>query len=273
MNADDLALQAELGEARAYARLVDAAPETLRSAHGLVCQPIGQACAFAARDAGASLMFNRVVGLGVAEVADDGQLEAIDALYRDSGVQAYAVELSPAARPADLAERLRARGFMPFKQITLMARRVEPLSVPNGPCALRRAEPRLAAEFARLACGHFGLGPLYEGLVQASFDDSAWQHWMAWEGDTPVATAMTCLHAEHAWIGWVGTVEQHRGRGVQAAITAAQMQAAQAAGARWVTLETALAARKQPGPSQRNYLRLGWQALYNRTVYLRRVAP
>jgi GNAT superfamily N-acetyltransferase len=271
--ADDLAARAEFGEAGAYARLVDSAPAALRDAHGLVCQRFGRAHAFAARDAGVSLMLNRVVGLGIADTADDTQLDAIDALYRAHGVQAYAVELAPAAQPADLAERLRARGFMPFKQLTLMARAVEPLSVPDAAHAVRRAGPADRAEFARLACGHFGLGPLYEGLVQASFDDPAWQHWLACDGDTPVATAMTCVDGDYAWIGWVGTIEPYRGRGIQAALTAAQMQAAQAAGARWVTLETALAARRQPGPSQRNYLRLGWTALYNRTVYLRRLPP
>lgn len=271
--ADDLALRAEAGEAGAYARLVHGAPADLRAAHGLVCQRFGQAHAFAAREAGVSLMLNRVVGLGVGEAADDAQLDTIDTLYRTHGVQAYAVELSPAAQPADLAERLRARGFVPFKQLTLMARAVEPLQVPDVACVVRRADRADRGEFARLACGHFGLGPLYEGLVQASFDDPAWQHWLACDGDLPMATAMTCLDGDNAWIGWVGTLEPYRGRGIQAALTAAQMQAAQAAGARWVTLETALAARRQPGPSQRNYLRLGWTALYNRTVYLRRLPP
>ncbi len=267
-----MAQRAELGEADAYAQLVTGAPAALRVAHGLSVHEVAGSRIFIAGTVTGSLMLNRVIGLGLDVPFDDRQLAEIDALYRAHGVDSYAIELSPNALPDDLAGRLRASGFVPFKQMTLMARAVEPLTVTPAACEVRRVDAKWAEPFARLACGHFELAEPYVSLVRSTFASGNWQHWLAFLGDEPVATAMTHIRSEDAWFGWVGTLAAHRGRGIQAAMTAAQLEAAREAGARWSTLETTLGPRRTPGASQRNYLRLGWLPLYNRTVYLRRTA-
>jgi len=266
----DLSGLAERSEANAYGQLVEGAPSSLRSAHGLSVHRVGGAQAFVATDVAGSLMLNRVIGLGVAAPASEAQLREIEALYREQRVHTHAIELSPYAQPTDIAARLHALGYLPFKQTTMMVRAVGGMPAAGCGYAVRRVGPNAATAFASLACRVFSLEQPFQRLLEASFDNSCWQHWMAFDGGQPVATAMTCLDGEVAWIGWVATVPEYRGRGIQSAVTAAQMQAAEQAGARWATLETALTARRQPGPSQRNYLRLGWAALYNRIVYLRR---
>jgi len=266
----DLSRLVECSEANAYERLIQGAPSDVRFARGLSVHKVGGAQAFIATGVTGSLMLNRVIGLGVTAPVSEAQLREVEALYREQSVHTYAIELSPHAQPAEVAARLHALGYLPFKQTTMMMRVVDELPAHECAYVVRRVGPDVAAAFASLVCSVFSLEQPFHRLLEASFDNSCWQHWMAFDGDQPVATAMTCLDGEVAWIGWVATAPEYRGRGIQAAVTTAQMQAAQQSGARWVTLETAMAARRQPGPSQRNYLRLGWAALYNRVVYLRR---
>lgn len=265
-----LSYLAELSEANAYARLLDGAPDDLRATHGLSVEHVGDALALVGAHVAGSLTLNRVIGLGVRTPATAAQIIEIGVLYRARGVLSHAIELSPHAVPEDLPFQLRGLGYLPFKRTTMMARAVEVLSAEGCPHAVRRARPADATAFAQLACGLFGFEQPFLGLLAASFDLPCWQHWMAYDGARPVATAMSCTMGDVVWIGWVGTLPDYRGRGIQAAITAMQIQAARNSGARWITLETALGSKGQPGASQRNYLRWGWAALYNRVVYLRR---
>lgn len=270
MTPEAMSRLAEFNEAHAYAQLLKFASAKLRDRHGLAVHRVGEVTAFVATGVAGSLMLNRVLGLGLETPVSDAQLLELDTLYRRSGVPTHAIELSPHAQPADLASRARVAGYLPFKKTTMMLREVGELAVPACKYDVRRVGVDHAASFASLTCGLFALEQPFPCLLEASFVNPCWQHWMAFDGDLPVATAMTCLHGEVAWIGWVATAVAYRGHGIQASLTAAQTRAAQHAGARWVTLETALAAKRQPGPSQRNYLRLGWTALYDRVVYLRR---
>ena len=111
----------------------------------------------------------------------------------------------------------------------------------------------------------------FPGLLTATFSSSAWQHWLAFDGATPVAAAITHVKGDIAWIGWVCTLPEYRGRGAQSALAAAQLQGIRQRGARWVTLEAATGTKRNPAPSLRNYLRLGWTHAYDRLIYLRRL--
>lgn len=268
-----VARRVELSEAHAYEQLIGGAAPELVERYGLACQRVGPAVALVAPGFSTSLILNRVIGLGVGETVTPDVLEAIDRLYAAAQASTYALEVSPAIEPANLATTLKHRGFFAFKQTAMLHRRVEPIAAPACAYRITRAQPEQAPIFAHLCVTVFGMDEPIRSLLTASFSGAHslhWQHWLAWDGDLAVGAAITHLAGGVAWIGWVGTLASHRGRGVQSAITAAQLQAAHDSGCRWVTLETATGTVKRPNPSFRNYCRLGWAVAHHRLVFVHR---
>lgn len=94
----------EWSEAQAYAALIRAAPQSLKEQFALSSPDMGQTTALIAGGYTSNLVLNRVIGLGSLEAATVSELDNIDAWYRAAGVSTYAIELSPAANPADLPD-------------------------------------------------------------------------------------------------------------------------------------------------------------------------
>lgn len=260
----------ELCEAYAYTSLIEGAPAALRRKFGLQARQVGPSYALAASGLANTLVLNRVLGLGLTDPATAADLDVLDASYRDSGIASYAIELSPSALPSNLADLLLARGFVPFRQTAMMLRVCEPIEMPDCTLQVRRASVSDAEAFAALCCGVFGYPEPMPQILNATFESSSWQHWMAFDRNRPVAAAMTHLRGDTGWIGWVCTQPEHRGKGAQHALAAAQLRGAAEAGASWVTLEAAKGSKTKPGQSLRNYQRLGWTVVHDRVVYLRR---
>src|SRR5215212_3327084 len=105
----EIARIAELGEARAMADMYAALPPGLQHSLGAQCEWVGGAVVLIMKEV-PHLLFNRVIGLGLNEPASAALLDAILARFDQQGAPA-AVQLSPAARPADLPGLLEARGF------------------------------------------------------------------------------------------------------------------------------------------------------------------
>lgn len=272
MSGSEIARLVEFSEARAYARLVNGVTQALRDRHGLFVDRVAGAHAFVAAGLQQSLIFNRAIGLGLEEPATVETFDALDGLYRGHGVASYALELSPAATFDTGTFDLRRLGFVPVKQTTMM--HCVPTVLPVNDCNLdvREVGPEAAASFADVCCEVFGFTAPYPELLRSTFEHPDWQHWLAFDANTPVAAAILA-HFEDgvSWIGWVGTLPSHRGRGAQNAITAAQLRACVNRGTRRVTLEAATGSKTRPGASLRNYTRLGFTPAYNRVVYLRRL--
>lgn len=268
MSDPTIAQRVELSEAHAYERLLRGAPLAMAERYGLSCRSVGSAVALMASGHRDSLILNRVIGLGVREPVGDDALQSIDLLYAAAGCNAYALEISPFAQPSNLPTTLRTKGFFPFKQTTMFYRRAEPIAPQACAFQIRRAQADEAPGFVDTCVGIFGLDEPVHGLLMATFSDPAWQHWLAVDGNAPIGVAITHLAGDVAWIGWVGTVPSHRGRGVQRALTAAQLRGASESGCTWVTLEAATGTTKRPSQSLRNYCRLGWTVAYNRGVFV-----
>jgi len=273
MSGSEVARLVETSEARAYAALVTGAPKELNAQHGLEVHQVGATTVFVAAGVRDSLVLNRVIGLGIGEPATQGILDELDAIYHASGIATYAAEVSPVCEPPDLPSRLRTRGFVPYKQTSMCYRAAQPIASPACDLLVRRAALAEAEAYADLSCGLFNFEEPFPSMLRATFQRPAWQQWLAFDRDRPVAAAITHVADEVAWIGWVGTLADYRGRGAQSALTAAQLQAASENGCRWVTLEAATGTKKQASQSLRNYRRLGWNVAYDRIVYVRRAQP
>ena len=105
-NSLELAQLVEFGEAEACADMQLAAAASL----GTRVERIGSAVALLASQI-PIMLFNRVIGLGLREPATEAMLDDVIAMYREAGVTRYAVQISPAARPAELPAWLEARGL------------------------------------------------------------------------------------------------------------------------------------------------------------------
>src|SRR5207244_1412545 len=84
---------AELGELEAFSSLLDGQPQA----------EIGGAVCTSFEAAPGSALFNRALGLGLAEPATEATLDEIDAFFRARGL-AYGIPLTPDAQPPELPD-------------------------------------------------------------------------------------------------------------------------------------------------------------------------
>ncbi len=262
----------ELSEARAYARLISGAPKDLgEQQYGLAVHRVGSAYAFVTARFCDSLILNRVIGLGIGETVTEDTLAALDILYRANGVTTYATEVSPASEPRDLPERLRMWGFVPFKQTTMLYyHRGDPVASVESDLSVRRVGPENSVTFADITCRTFGFNEPFPTLLRATFECPAWQHWLAFDGEQPVAASITHVEDQIAWIGWSATLPECRGRGAHGAMVRAQLLEASASDFHWATAEVATGTKNRPSQALRNCLRVGWTVAYDRLVYVRK---
>src|SRR5689334_5430561 len=108
MNRSEQAILVEFSEARAYKSLMEEASLAVLDAHGAGTKQIASAVAVFANSIRNSLNMNRVIGLGLVEVATEGVLDDIKGLYSSRGIP-FGIELSPLAQPPELVEWLRKR--------------------------------------------------------------------------------------------------------------------------------------------------------------------
>src|ERR1051326_942724 len=103
---------AEMVEAEAMADLYAAAPPDCAADTGLATGRVGAAYQFLLPALDHAL-FNRVIGLGVAEAASEEDIDVSLDTFAAAGVRNGAIQLSPAARPDDLPAWLARRGLQP----------------------------------------------------------------------------------------------------------------------------------------------------------------
>jgi GNAT superfamily N-acetyltransferase len=133
---------------------------------------------------------------------------------------------------------------------------------------LRRVEDAQdVQDFANTtATGFLGEAPGISELIRAIFSDprtllaNDTAAFVAWEGSKPLSTAMTMVKEGVAWIGWVSTRADARGRGLGALTTAAVTRAGFGLGARFASLE----ATKMGAPV---YARLGYRETLRYRTY------
>jgi hypothetical protein len=131
----------------------------------------------------------------------------------------------------------------------------------------RVQDVRGVGDFTNVAAdGLLGEGPGISELVHATFSDSRslladdTAAFVVWDHGEPAAVAMTVVKEGVAWIGWVATRVESRGRGLGRLSTAAATRAGFALGARFASLE----ATKMGAPV---YLRLGFREIMNYRNY------
>jgi len=262
-SASDIAQLVEFGEAEAYADMFAAAPPDLR----LRAEQVGSAFMLVA-DQIDIMLCNRVIGLGVKEPATEVMVDAIVTAYQRAGIRNFAVQISPIAQPAALAEWLPARHLIRADNWAKVYR--APAAAVDVPTDLRiaRIGPADAVAFASVACAAFGMPDFLAPWIARSVGRAGWYHYLAFDGDRPVATGALFVRDHVGWLGMGSTLPSHRRRGAQGAVMAQRIRDAAVAGCDWVVTETGEDVPEHPNPSFHNMIRTGFVLAYQRPNYL-----
>ena len=266
-HSQDMARIVELGEGEAYTDLYRAAPADFAARHGVRAERIGSAIALTMQSLDA-VLFNRVIGLGLTEPATEAMVDDIVGMYRRAGTNNWAVQLSPAALRSELPGWLEAHGLARDDSWPKVYRGVEPPPAIHTGLAVRRVSPEHADAFSRIVCRGFGVPEFIGPWVAATIGRDGWKHYMAFDGERPVATGALFVRKDIGWLGIAATLASHWGRGAQGALMARRIQDGAAMGCRWLVTETGEDTPEHPNPSYHNMLRTGFRLAYLRPNYI-----
>ncbi len=265
LSPQDIARLVEGSESAVYAQIVLSAPADVVTNIGMRIERAGSAVALITKKMD-FMLFNRVIGLGLMEPATEMMVDNIIALYHNASIQNFAVQLSPAAQPAALPAWLEARGLLRRGNWAKVYRGVE--SPPEIPTDLRIEciGPEHAAAFASVACTAFGMPDTLRPWLAAFVGGPGWRHYLAWDGDTPVATGALFIRDGVGWLGVGSTLPSHRRRGAQGAIMAQRIRDGVELGCRRLITETGEDTPDHPNPSYHNMRRTGFKLAYHRDL-------
>lgn len=253
------AREGELMHHQAIKELMLAMPADFKQQMAGTVQSLGGVTALGLREFSYTL-FNQVMGLGLDKPASEQQLDDLLAWLKRYASPVAAVTLAHGAEPAQLPQWLEARGLMPAAVgMACFWREPTPATVPESPFTLRQAGPEDADLFAEVFCQSFGFMPHFANWFKHLVGRENWATYLAFEGETAVATGSIFLHNGMAWLGGGGTLEAYRGRGAQNLLLAYRIEQARKAGVRAMAIETGHPGEGQPvGASYRNILRAGF---------------
>jgi hypothetical protein len=248
---------AELGELEAFRSLLA----------GHVQAEIGGAVCLGFEGTPGSALFNRALGIGLAEPATERGLSEIDAFFADRGLT-YGITLTPDAQPRELPEWLEARGLHRGYAWTKFARGPEPPAPVESDLRLEELGADRAAVFADVFMRAYGTPEVTRPLLERLPGSDGWRCFGAFDGDAPAATGALCVTGTVGWLGAAGTLPEFRRRGAQGAILAARIEAGRQAGCETLVTETGEPVDGRPGGSYRNIVRAGFEPVYVRQNYL-----
>ena len=267
MTANDLAQLVEFSEANAYTSLIGSVGEDEASRLGFRVVNVGTGVAVIADSISTSLILNRVLGLGLREPLSEAVLDEAIGLYAGSKV-AFAIELSPQARPDKIKQWLRSRRIRSGIKSAVLCHDLK--EIPTVPSDLRIevVGSEHADELARICTDVFGMPSECEVLLASAHKEPGWRQWMGFDGDAIAGAALSFVRDGVAWSGWAATLPEFRGRRFHASYLAMALQEAKDSGCEWFTAETAIGTADQPDPAYRNLLRLGFELVYERPTYV-----
>jgi GNAT superfamily N-acetyltransferase len=245
-----------------------ALPYAVRNALGARHRPLGGGLLIHSRPD--VLMYNRVLGLGVAQPARESDVDEAIERFRRVGARRFMIPVAPGARPDGFVGWLEARGFYRHNHWIRLARELsEPIPEPSTTLRVSAFGAEHADEFGRLEAEAFGHPPELAGFSSSLVGRPGWSFAGAFDGDQLVSAGAMHVQGPAAWFGFAATRAEYRGRGAQSALIAARLVAARAAGCRWACVETAADTPEKPNPSTHNLRRLGFQDAYERPNWVK----
>jgi len=264
----------EFGEADAQADYFLCAPPEVVKAFRLEVKSIGSVLVTMIPEYDHPL-FNRILGLGVGQAATEAMLDEAIAFLQQAGCTNYIAQVSPLAQPAHLPEWLAARGLKPGRNWAKMYRGNDPAALIPTDLRVEKIGKEQADAFADVTLPVWDMPPAGRPLVKGNVGQPGWHHYLAFDGNKPVAVAAMFVKGETAWLGFASMLKKYRRRGGQGALFARRIQDGLALGCKWFVTETGEDTPEDPNPSYHNMLRSGFQLAYLRRnyVHLARLKP
>jgi hypothetical protein len=253
----------EFGEADAFEDTFAASPNRNEAR----VERIAGACLLLS-PAAPDILFNRVLGLGLREPITNAALDRIAGAYRDAGVRRWAIHIAPIALNADIERLFASRGLRRNGHWEKVVREAAGDVHVRTDLSVRRIGSEMAETYADVFIDSFGMHPALKPGLMALIGRHGWQHFMAFEGDTPAACGALFIKNGVGWLGQGGTVPRFRRRGAQGEIMAMRVRAAHAAGCDWVITETGADTPDHPNPSFHNMIRTGFMHAYQRPEFI-----
>ncbi|MDH2425421.1 GNAT family N-acetyltransferase [Sphaerisporangium sp. TRM90804] len=255
----------ELVEAEAMYRFESGAPAETREALGIECVRLGGGVVLSMRNDPTGY-WNKALGFGITEPVTADLVAEVCDFFRSRGVPGAVVQIAPSVLPADWDEIRAKYGLFEGSSWVKLAR---DLSVPvpeaeGGPEAERVEAPE-AARWASVLMRGFGMpeGPLVD-MTAAAVAMPGFRAYVTRSGGDVVSSAGLYTHHDAAQLVGAATLPSHRGRGAQTAMLRARIQAAAAAGCRWLCADTGVERPGEHNTSLRNLTRAGFESLYVR---------
>ena len=265
--APELTLALERIEGSVWEELFRAAAPGLRKEHGLSTRRAACATLLLAPDLDI-LAFNRATGLGLEAPADRRAIGWIAEAFTAARVRRYFVPVAPIAEPSALSSWLTSSGLRPYNQWVKLIRGVEDAPAVETRLRIEEAGADHAAEIGRIVSTGFNWPTWVGDWIAATVGRAGWIHYLAYDGNTPIATAAQYHSPPYGWLGWAATLPEHRGLGAQSALLSRRIVDARARGCTILTMETAENRPDRPSVSNRNAIRAGFRIAYHRPNFI-----
>ena len=214
------------------------------------------------------LALNAVLVTGSAAAPNRETIEGWKESYRQAGSRRFFVQVSPAAGSPAFESDLVACGLRPYNRWARLWRPVDEVPAALSEPRVERIDEEQGETFGRLVAGGFGMPEELWQWFAAAVGRPGWMHYLAYDGEEPIAGAGFYPTRPIGWMGFAATREDRRGRGAQTALILRRLEDAHALGLDRVTVETAEDKPEKPAPSFRNLRRLGFRFAYHRPNYI-----
>jgi hypothetical protein len=263
----DLSL-AELAEAEAMYQLESGAPPPVRSALGIGCCRIGGGVALVMRR-DTSRYWSKALGLGFAEPVTGPVIERLCDFYLEQGVSEFVLQLAHSVLPVGWDSICAAHDLYEGNRwLKLVHGLADIPDVPRTAPRVTAVGPDQAREWAHVMVRGFGMTDRrLTDMVAATVGQPGFRAYAAWDGAAMIAAANMFFYQDVAAFAGAATLPEFRCRGAQAALLAARLRDARAAGCRVAFAETALQLTAR-NPSLHNMRRAGFDVLYERVNWL-----
>lgn len=262
-NSRELARILEFSEAAAHADMFRAAPPEF----GFEVEETSE---YVARFAPSMdiMMFNRAVGLGVRAPVSKETIDGLVQRYRDKGLTNFAFQLSPEAQPAEAHGWLLSHGLTLRDYWVKGYRPADKNLTMKTDLRIEQIDKSQATIFGDVVCAAFGMPLSLLPVIAAPVGLAGWNHYIAWDGETPAAAAALMVRDGTGWLGIGGTRPEFRGRGAQSALIARRVRDGSKKGCTMFVAETWKERPDKPNPSLHNMLHSGFVIAYDRPNYM-----
>ena len=248
-------------EVQAHRALYDSASNELKRELGLKLEDInGILCSVSSVEP--SILINRCFVTNTEALTNITTLEAVKALYADSGIGEFFMHVPKYTQQCrdnlEKAGMKKSRGWMKF------SRNTSPAVARNADLDIRKIGPEHAMDFARIVVTCFDLKESSVPLIAGIVNHPRYHIYMGFDGDTPAATGGFFITKGIAHCEYAATRREFRGRGFQGAILARRINDAIEMGATVLYTETGEAVPGDPQHSYSNILRYGFKEFYLR---------